>query len=1342
MCLKKLDDITGLIDLNSNPPLTYDTGGTEGRSTAVALLTETTSSLYELGPTPIVSKSQMEYNNLGRVTKYIHQGDINNPGDDYTSDIIYHSSTVLQDNNLIGIPSEISVFDNNSQLVRKRQTLILDETKGTIGTIKAYYTTSDPADTQMTYDQYGNLASVTLPPNDNTQSMSYQYTYDTTENKYVTQVQDAYGYISSSTYDYWFDSLLTSTDITGNIMIREYDDFGRLAAITGPNETAQSLPYTIKMEYYPRYANLSGVVSIDQADFMPVAVTSHYDPQHPGNDIQTYTFMDGLGRAVQVKKDIEMDMGDGTTQERMSVSGKVSYDLYGRGVSQYHPWHEAKQLPDNFVINEYGLLDAAHTEYDVLDRVTKTINPLGNESITEYSLDVDFFSNPALKVKSVTDQGGSLVETEVFKDINGRVTSTKNVLTGSNPADIWTSFAYSSIGELQSYTDNEGLVTSYQYDLLGRKTQLVHPDNGTTNYTYDTAGNLTSVQTANLEADTNIPVQDRFIKYFYEYNRVTDIVFPDTAGNSNIANVRYTYGSSGNETGRVTEQTDATGTQRFAYGNMGEIVHNRRTVVGPNIPTMTFDTQFTYDSWNRIQSIRYPDGEEVFYTYDLGGNLRIVEGTYMEQPYPYVKNIYYDHYEQRTYLQYGNGTETFYQYSPELRRLSNLQVTTSSQEDLLLNDYAYDNVGNILTIKNNAQPNSVNKMGGYYVHDYKYDNLNRLTDASGVFEGDPSLGEIGGDYNSAYHTKLEYNTTHGIILKNQGHEKNNGQQVIANSYDNWYTYYEGTHKVKHINDPGTGITENFNYDLNGNITKRYDTNGNVRGLIWDEVNRLRVVDDSQDMQHYIYDASGERILKAGSAIESVYENGTLVNSNVTFNTYTTYPSAFIVVNAAEYSKHYYAGSQRVVSRIGDQNTEIFVDQEGFAGRPAASENSGTNESQGFDAEKLRQLQISDLTAIMKKAKRGVPAFKKYEPKAEQEQDDENLQQKSNPQQTTMMAPPQGLIYFYHPDHLGTSTFLTDVNGEAYQFFLNLPFGETMAEQHSQTEDWETPYKFNGKELDPETGYYYYGARYYDPRTSIWLSTDPLAEKFPNVNSYVYCLQNPVKLVDPDGLAPEHIVDGQGNRLDIKIVNNQIVYGTNVSQDVKTILNAMWETEMGQSKVQHLLNTRSDVYLDHNDNIGVMYTDKYRLVGAVTGPTKNQDTELIEDYDGTMVYKENTIIFFMGTYQYGLDYVHGEDNSGLLAGGNITVIDGYGKDITKKHAPGLQSGKKKVEPSMYPEKILKSLLWFFNVNGVHETTHVTGENIAIKDNDEREDPAYRDEDKTIEQLKEKNIKNEP
>ncbi|WP_231559608.1 RHS repeat-associated core domain-containing protein [Flavobacterium rivuli] len=55
--------------------------------------------------------------------------------------------------------------------------------------------------------------------------------------------------------------------------------------------------------------------------------------------------------------------------------------------------------------------------------------------------------------------------------------------------------------------------------------------------------------------------------------------------------------------------------------------------------------------------------------------------------------------------------------------------------------------------------------------------------------------------------------------------------------------------------------------------------------------------------------------------------------------------------------------------------------------------------------------------------------------------------------------------------------------------------------------------------DSKTGLYYYGARYYDPRTSIFLSTDPLMEKYPNVNPYVYCVQNPVVLVDPDGKDP-------------------------------------------------------------------------------------------------------------------------------------------------------------------------------------------------------------------------------
>lgn len=75
----------------------------------------------------------------------------------------------------------------------------------------------------------------------------------------------------------------------------------------------------------------------------------------------------------------------------------------------------------------------------------------------------------------------------------------------------------------------------------------------------------------------------------------------------------------------------------------------------------------------------------------------------------------------------------------------------------------------------------------------------------------------------------------------------------------------------------------------------------------------------------------------------------------------------------------------------------------------------------------------------------------------------------------------------------------------------------MAEQRGQ-HYYNSPYKFNGKELDEETGLYYYGARYFDPRTSIWLSVDPEFARYPNASPYNYCLQNPINAIDPDGRA--------------------------------------------------------------------------------------------------------------------------------------------------------------------------------------------------------------------------------
>ncbi|MBR2262204.1 MAG: hypothetical protein IJ916_10980 [Paludibacteraceae bacterium] len=118
------------------------------------------------------------------------------------------------------------------------------------------------------------------------------------------------------------------------------------------------------------------------------------------------------------------------------------------------------------------------------------------------------------------------------------------------------------------------------------------------------------------------------------------------------------------------------------------------------------------------------------------------------------------------------------------------------------------------------------------------------------------------------------------------------------------------------------------------------------------------------------------------------------------------------------------------------------------------------------------------------------------------------------------------IRLYHTDHLGSTALVTDIDGEVTQHVAYIPYGEIFVEQRNGS--WASPYLFNAKELDEETGLYYYGARYLDPTGTRWLSVDPLFEKYVGMTPYGYCAGNPVKLVDVDGRKP--IYDEDGNFL--------------------------------------------------------------------------------------------------------------------------------------------------------------------------------------------------------------------
>ena len=107
------------------------------------------------------------------------------------------------------------------------------------------------------------------------------------------------------------------------------------------------------------------------------------------------------------------------------------------------------------------------------------------------------------------------------------------------------------------------------------------------------------------------------------------------------------------------------------------------------------------------------------------------------------------------------------------------------------------------------------------------------------------------------------------------------------------------------------------------------------------------------------------------------------------------------------------------------------------------------------------------------------------------------------------------IFYYHTNHLGSTAYVTDQSQNITQGFLYAPFGEITTEYAPLWQNGTLPkYAFNAKELDEETGMYYYEARYYKP--PVFTSRDPMMDQKPWITPYHYCSNNPIKRIDPNG----------------------------------------------------------------------------------------------------------------------------------------------------------------------------------------------------------------------------------
>lgn len=713
---------------------------------------------------------------------------------------------------------------------------------------------------------------------------------------------------------------------------------------------------------------------------------------------------------------------------------------------------------------------------------------------------------------------------------NGSGKTLKTIQKSGPDGEITTSFEYDGIQRLVRVTDTEGNVTTSTYDMGDRRTEVNHPASGITSFTYDALGNVLTKQTANLAKE------GKFITYDYDYQRLTGINYPDHPEN----NVKYYYGgrnASQNRIGRLMLREDGTGAIEYFYGKMGEVTKTRRTMIVPNQAIATYVTQWTYDSHNRLLEMIYPDEEKITYSYNLGGQLEKVHG-YKSYGYDYVSKIGYGKFEQRTYLKYCNGAETFYTYDPQRRRLQNLTVN-SGGNTIMDNAYTYDAVSNVLSVINGASVPQSGKAGGQMAHTYTYDALYRLVGATGTYTGADNK-------TASYTLAMGYDNMHRITSKRQILTQNNVQfnGTLNVGYDLSYTYGTETGKkfqlanVKDVNYR-TEETPSESENVNNNHAYEYDANGNLvyvntsrtkkdgmadektaeRKLKWDEENRLLASDDNGFVTNYWYDADGERTVKTSGESDQVYVNSEFAGGRTNTAKFSLYVSPYLVANqGGRYTKHIYIGSQRVVSKIGDfdsygsdprriqyagsetdglsvdykqkyvQQLQVIKDNYAtFAVPYNGEDNNDYVDGKGFCCND-GSLEAAQTRALARAAKNNFQEGDTYEK----------------------------MQFYYHPDHLGSSSYITNLDGEVVQHIEYVPFGEVFVEERNNI--WNTPYLFNAKEFDEETGLYYYGARYYDPRVSLWISTDISEEKYPFSSTYCYAENNPIKFIDPDGKA--------------------------------------------------------------------------------------------------------------------------------------------------------------------------------------------------------------------------------
>ena len=729
----------------------------------------------------------------------------------------------------------ITTIDRLAQTTYSRENLAGDlvETEYADGSVRTWQ-----------YDAKGRLLV-------ETDELGNKRVYTPDENGRVTRIQHPDGTAEEFTYNA-NGQILSHKDPGGGITRSEYDPRGLLTKVTDALGNATITTYDAN----DRVASVTD----------PLGNTTVYDRDPAGRIVKT-TFPDGsfsrtgydaFGNIVRMV-------------DEAGAVRKMAYDSFGRQIS-------SSDALGNETRHEYPPPGQNCTGCGGGDffRPTKTITPSGR--ITSAAYDV----TGNLRTVTTAAYTAAAATTRYSYDAEGRRTSVTNALGQTS------SMFYDKRGRLVMTRSPGGHETTFTYDLVGNKLSRTDPQGNTTRWTYDEAGRVLTETDANGNVTKRayypsgqlaklIDAKDNVYEHEYDaLNRQTALIFPDgsrelTAYDAVGNRVRFTNRAGAvltlqydernreiasewsdgtqrrltvyDEAGRITSIDNTVSRLTYSYDMSGRLLSETQDI-SPVATGGAFDpdprtVQYTHTKDADRESLIYPDGSRVVYTYDEHGRVQDILG---QGVYPAIASYEYDALGNATRMPRENRTETTREYNTENRLAQLVETSDRYHNPLSKLEYAYNEAGNRISTK-------VTTEGDVVRDSYQYDATHQVT---GVDYGVSVLGE----------------------------EPQEPTRSVLYTYD----AVGNRQYVETGKRTTTYVANNLNqYSQVGEDKPTHDSNGNLSslgewGYRYDALNRLVRVSSRETTVHFLYDGKNRVVARNydGRIVLNTYEGWNLI----------------------------------------------------------------------------------------------------------------------------------------------------------------------------------------------------------------------------------------------------------------------------------------------------------------------------------------------------------------------------------------------------------------------------------------------------------------------------------